>query len=97
MDTSRLTETGKNAMVGVYEQNGDDFTTYSTYKHGKEEGKITNLFDGCTADGAKYLSRSDWSVMDGDGLRYGYASAADSGAEIPLRRSLRLSWIPNLL
>lgn len=82
VDTSRLTETGKNAMVGVYEQNGDDFTTYSTYKHGTEEGKITNLFDGCTADGAKYLSRSDWSVMDGDGLRYGYASAADSGAEI---------------
>ena len=31
---------------------------------------ITNQFDDCQLEDAVYLSRSNWSVMDNDGLRY---------------------------
>ncbi len=82
VDLSKLSGTGNSSLVGSYVCNSTDKTTYSTYNNGDEQVKITNQFDGCTAEGAKYLSRSNWSVMENNGLRYGYASQADSGAEI---------------
>lgn len=43
------------------------FITLSTAPSG---GEITNLFDDTVLADAVYLSRSDWGVMDNDGLRY---------------------------
>ena len=77
---------GKNMdFVDVYtyaEEGAVDTDTYSSYSNENGEGKITNLFDGCTLSDAKYLSRTNWSVMENNGLRYGWASDAASGAEI---------------
>ncbi|MBQ6755344.1 MAG: glycoside hydrolase family 3 C-terminal domain-containing protein [Oscillospiraceae bacterium] len=70
---------GESALVGEYEQAEFDSTTYAVSITGE---KIENVFDYAMRDDMAQLSRSDWSVMDGAGLRYGTASAADSGAEI---------------
>ncbi len=66
-------------FVSEYVQKEFDAQTYST---GADGEAITNRFDYATIDGTPYLSRSDWSVMDDDGLRYGTASDVASGAEI---------------
>lgn len=71
---------GDASFVGTYVQETFDSTTYSTSRYTGE--KITNQFDGAALTDTEYLSRSDWSVMDNDGLRYGTASDVDSGAEI---------------
>ena len=71
---------GDEDFVAIYSQAVTDAETYSVTATG--EGKITNLFDDAKLDDAVYLSRSDWSKMDNNGLRYGAASSADSKAEI---------------
>lgn len=67
------------AFVAEYVQTEFDATTYSV---GADGEKITNRFDYAVIEDTPYLSRSDWSVMEADGLRYGTASDVASGAEI---------------
>ncbi len=77
---SALTEKGDAAFVGTYVQNSLDKTTYAVSNTGTA---ITNLFDNASlTEGNYYLSRSNWSVMDNDGLRYGTASDVNSGSEV---------------
>ena len=67
-------------MVGVYVQTEDDYATYSVVAEGYQ--LIKNQFDNSTLDNAKYLSRSNWQMMDNNGLRYGEASNDASRAEV---------------
>ncbi|MCQ2797625.1 MAG: glycoside hydrolase family 3 C-terminal domain-containing protein [Bacilli bacterium] len=48
--------TGNTALVGKYVVETDDFNTYSE--------KVSNKFSDCKLEDAKYLSRSNWSVME---------------------------------
>ena len=66
-------------MVGVHHQAEYDSTTYSQIG---DNNVIENQFTDSTLSDAVYLSRSDWSVMKDNGLRYGTASDANSKAEI---------------
>ena len=67
-------------MVGRYNQATADYTTYSVAAEGLQT--IENQFSNTTLADAVYLSRSDWSVMENDGLRYGDASDVASRAEV---------------
>lgn len=67
------------SFVGTYVQAETDAATYSV---GADGEKITNRFDYAELSDAKYLSRTNWSAMENDGLRYGTASNVASGAEI---------------
>ena len=67
-------------MVGRYTQATADYTTYSVAAEGLQT--IENQFPNATLADAVYLSRSDWSVMENDGLRYGDASDVASRAEV---------------
>ncbi len=69
--------TGK--MVGVHYQAEYDSTTYSQIDDNKV---IENQFADASLTDAVYLSRSDWSVMENNGLRYGEISDALSKAEV---------------
>lgn len=60
-----MTADGNADMVMVHTQSA--FETCNLSFTGSE---ITNLFDDCVLPDAVYLSRSNWSVMDNDGLRY---------------------------
>ena len=68
------------AMVGIYQQATTDYTTYSVAAEGLQT--IENQFPNATLTDAVYLSRSNWSVMENDGLRYGTASDVASRAEV---------------
>ena len=68
------------STVGVFTQGAFDCTTYSVAGEGLNT--IVNRFDDADLDDAKYLSRSNWQMMDNDGLRYGVASSVTSRAEI---------------
>ena len=67
-------------VVGIHYQREYDSTTYSVVKEGLQT--ISNQFNDSTLDDAIYLSRSDWSVMENNGLRYGTASSTPSKAEV---------------
>ena len=67
-------------MVGIYNQATADYTTYSVAAEGLQT--IENQFPNAALSDAVYLSRSDWSVMENNGLRYGTASDAASRAEV---------------
>ncbi|MBO5931100.1 MAG: fibronectin type III-like domain-contianing protein [Clostridia bacterium] len=67
-------------MVGRYNQATADYTTYSVAAEGLQT--IENQFPNATLADAVYLSRSDWSVMENNGLRYGDASDVASRAEV---------------
>ena len=67
-------------MVGLYVQATADYTTYSVAAEGLQT--IENQFTNNTLPDAVYLSRSDWSVMENNGLRYGTASSTKSRAEV---------------
>ena len=83
---------GNADLVGTYVQSTFDSTTYS-----KSNGvAVTNQFDDAILDDMKQLSRSNWSIMDNDGLRYGTVGTKNSPAEIggkqfshPLDRELK--------
>ena len=66
-------------MVGVHVQAEYDSKTYSQIG---DNNVIENQFTDSTLADAKYLSRSDWSVMENNGLRYGTASDNNSKAEV---------------
>ena len=66
-------------MVGVHNQATLDSKTYSRIG---DNADIENQFSDSTLSDAVYLSRSDWSVMENNGLRYGDVSDEDSRAEI---------------
>ena len=55
--------------VGVYVKDEYDSTTYSVADEGLQT--IENQFTDSTLDGAVYLSRNNWRVMENNGLRYG--------------------------
>ena len=67
-------------MVGIHVQETYDSTTYSVAGEGL--ATIENQFSDASLSDAKYLRRSDWSMMENDGLRYGYISDVVSRAEI---------------
>ena len=68
------------SMIGVHYQAEYDSTTYSVAGEGLNT--IENQFTDSTLSDAVYLSRSDWSVMENNGLRYGEHSDANSKAEV---------------
>ena len=72
------------AFVATYHQDTTDNTTYSVGADGEKIGNVFQYADVTEYDSSApgYLSRSDWSAMDGDKLRYGTASQYESGAEI---------------
>ena len=67
-------------MWGLHYQAEYDSTTYSVAGEGLET--IENQFDDAALSDAVYLSRSDWSVMENNGLRYGDVSDVLSKAEV---------------
>ena len=77
-DDSSIVDGGR--MVGVYQQENYDSTTYSTFGDGLNT--IQNQFTDSTLEDAVYLSRSNWSLMENNGLRYGTASSVISKAEV---------------
>lgn len=79
VDTSKMTGAGKTSFVGAFVQETFDKTTYALSFEGTPVG---NLFDDAKLSDGKYLSRSNWQMMENDGLRYGTASSKDSGSEI---------------
>ena len=68
------------AMVGVHVQNAYDSTTYNVVVEGQDT--VENQFDDADLEDAPYLSRSNWSVMENNGLRYGTSGDVPSKAEI---------------
>lgn len=68
------------SMVGVHVQNEYDSTTYNVIEEGL--ATIENQFEDAALNDAWYLSRSNWSVMENNGLRYGTVSDIPSRAEV---------------
>ena len=66
-------------MVGAYVQDKYDSVTYSQIG---DNDTIENQFTDSTLADAVYLSRSNWSVMENNGLRYGSVSDENSKAEV---------------
>ncbi len=79
VSSDRLDEAGNADFVRSFKLDARDDTTYATGANGEA---ITSRFDYAALADGKYLSRTDWSAMDNDGLRYGVASDKASGAEI---------------
>ncbi len=68
-----MTSGGNADMVGTY--GVQELTVLN--KDAATGNTVTNLFDDAVAADAVYLSRSDWSAMENDGLRY--ATGVKSG------------------
>lgn len=77
-DSSKVADA--KSMVGVYAQKEYDATTYNIISEGL--ATIENQFADADLADALYLSRSNWSVMENNGLRYGTASDVPSRAEV---------------
>lgn len=77
-DSSKVADA--KAMVGVHVQKEYDSISYNVISEGL--ATIENQFNDAALSDAPYLSRSNWSVMENNGLRYGTASDVDSRAEI---------------
>lgn len=67
-------------MVGVHLQENYDSTTYNIAGEGL--ATVENQFEDASLTDAVYLSRSNWAVMENNGLRYGSVSEVPSRAEI---------------
>ena len=65
VDQILAAKSGSDALTSKYTV--DSLQTLDTAPTGN---KITNLFDDAVLADAVYLSRSDWSVMENNGLRY---------------------------
>ena len=65
IDNILAAKSGGNVMTGKYTHG--EMTTHSVSFAG---GEIANRFDDTMLPDAVYLSRSDWSRMENDGLRY---------------------------
>ena len=72
------TTAGNRDFVKIYTQQTFDATTYST----SNGVSITNQFDDAMSDDMKQLTRSNWVMMENNGLRYGIVSKNKSDAEI---------------
>ena len=85
VDTSKLVpslseeDAGDIDLVSEYIQDKMDKTTYSVGSNGVE---IVNQFEHAVLEEQTYLTRSNWKMMDNNGLRYGTASSNSSRAEI---------------
>ena len=79
IDSKNDSSTSSGKMVGVHYQAEYDSTTYSQID---DNNTIENQFADASLSDAVYLSRSDWSKMENDGLRYGEISDALSKAEV---------------
>lgn len=66
--------------VYVYNHANYDSTRY--LKIGTNLREIENQFANSKLEDAKYLSRSNWEMMENNGLRYGTPSSTVSKAEI---------------
>jgi len=77
-DSSKVADA--KSMVGVHVQKEYDATTYNVISEGL--ATIENQFDDADLADAPYLSRSNWSVMENNGLRYGSVSDVASRAEV---------------
>lgn len=77
-DSSKVADA--KAMVGVHVQNAYDSTTYNVVVEGQDT--VENQFTDADLEDALYLSRSNWSVMENTGLRYGVPGEVDSKAEL---------------
>lgn len=77
-DDSSIAEGAK--AIGVHFQDKYDSTSYSYAGEGLQ--KIENQFTDATLDGAVYLSRANWSVMDNDGLRYGTHASGNNKNDV---------------
>lgn len=77
-DSSKVADV--KAMVGVHVQNAYDSTTYNVVVEGQDT--VENQFADADLEDALYLSRSNWSVMENTGLRYGVPGEVDSKAEL---------------
>ena len=64
----------------IYVQSTTDDTTYSVAAEGL--ATIENQFENSALEDAVYLSRSNWSQMENNGLRYGTVSDVISKAEV---------------
>ena len=62
-------------MIGLYVQSEADYESYSAVAEGFQ--LIKNQFPNSTLKDAKYLSRSNWEMMENNGLRYGTAVEVD--------------------
>ena len=71
-------EAGNTNLVKTYVQTNFDSTTYSTLNG----VKIENQFDDAIESDMKQLTRSNWLMMENNGLRYGIVSQNKSDAEI---------------
>jgi len=77
-DSSKVADA--KSMVGVHVQKEYDATTYNVISEGF--ATVENQFHDADLADAPYLSRSNWSVMENNGLRYGTASDVPSRAEV---------------
>ena len=68
------------SMVGVHVQQQYDSTSYSVAAQGLQT--IENQFGDASLEGAVYLSRNNWKMMENNGLRYGTVSDVLSKAEV---------------
>lgn len=66
-------------LTDTYVQEETDTTSYATDETTGQE--ITNQFDQASLDDTTMLSRSDWSAMDNDDLRYGKAGSTENPME----------------
>ena len=83
INAAAMTDEGDASFVGTHVQKETDAETYSTYENEGGSGKIENRFDDYSKlEDTPYLSRSNWSVMENNGLRYGTPSDYDSPTEI---------------
>lgn len=69
---------GETEFVGEYIQPAFDTECVKD----ANDNKIGNRFTNTTAADAVYLSRTNWTAADNNGLRYGSASGVNSGSEI---------------
>lgn len=67
-----MTENGNADLAVQYAVS--NFTKYDTSASG---ATITNQFEDCDVDGYTYLTRNNWKMMDGNGIRY--ATGTKSG------------------
>ena len=66
--------------VHTYTNTTYDSTTYSSLEEGSED--IHNRFADASLEDANYLSRSNWQMMENNGLRYGTETNVVSKAEV---------------
>lgn len=70
---------GNSVFVGSYEQEKLDVETFSV--DSTTGTKIVNQFEDAVLDDVTYLTRQNWTMMEGNGLRYGEVSTYENPME----------------